>query len=419
VRTAFVTVLLALALPAAAPAATISSNTNEFGGNRIEYRAGAGEANDVTALRVSEGIRVTDPGTPIQPSGECRSDGPDAAICSSAPGAGVGALVELGDGDDRLEWQLAGFATVHGGSGDDQVRVAGSVDGGTGADAIQAHSVDYSTRTAGVEVTLDGVANDGEPGEADNVKLGVRFIFGGSGADLISATGVGSDIGLIGNAGDDRLVGGAGGDGLFGGPGGDVLDGGAGGDRLDGGPGPDELHGGDAREADEVEGGAGSDRVTVGGGARMELRDGEPDEATCGVPGAIVLSVDPFDRTTGCNYSYLRFSPVARVYTSRDGQVHVRVGCVSSLRRPQCDGAVRLLLANTRTVLASGPFHLQQGRSDRVELKLRAAGRKLLRKRRRVSVQTVAAHHEPSDPPPPGLDTRDLEGRYATWVTRR
>jgi Ca2+-binding RTX toxin-like protein len=225
---------------------------------------------------------------------------------------------------------------------------------------------------------------------------------------------------LAGNDGADRLVGGPANNGLWGGPGADVLDGGAGTDRLDGGPGPDELNGGEAWEGDTVEGGAGSDRVAVGGGANVELLDGERDEATCGVPGAIVLTADPLDRTIGCNYSYLRFSPVAHVYTSRDGEVHVRVECVSSLRRPQCDGAVRLLLANTRTVLASGPFHLRQRRRDRVDLKLRAAGRRLLRKRRRVAVQAVAVHHEPSDPPPPsGLDTRDLDSRRVTWVTRR
>jgi hypothetical protein len=263
-------------------------------------------------------------------------------------------------------------------------------------------------------VTPDGVADDGEPGEGDNVKPGVGSIYGGSGPDAISAAnGLGNRLGLVGNGGRDRLVGGPGPDGLFGRDGDDILDGGPGADLLQGGPGDDELHGGGPRDGDRVVGGPGGDRADVGSHSNVEMNDGERDEVTCGLPGAANLALDPFDRATGCTYAYLRFRRVARVFTSRERRVRVGVECFSSLGRP-CHGAVRLLLANTRTVLASGPFHLGYEEKAVVELTLRRVGRKVQRRTSRVSAELVAVHQVPSDPPA----AADLDGRRVRWVTR-
>jgi hypothetical protein len=84
-------------------------------------------------------------------------------------------------------------------------------------------AVDYSRRTAPVNVTLDsGVGNDGEAGENDTIAADVEGAFGGSGNDkLVGALGNGF---LAGLGGDDQLsdAGGV-----------DTLDAGAGNDKVD------------------------------------------------------------------------------------------------------------------------------------------------------------------------------------------
>ena len=108
-------------------------------------------------------------------------------------------------------------------------RAADVFNGGAGTDIA-----DYSDRAPAVTVSIDGTANDGEPGERDNVKTDVENVTGGSG--------------------NDALLGGAPANVLSGGPGHDSLDGEAGNDVLDGGDGDDILAGG-----------AGTDIVTYAG----------------------------------------------------------------------------------------------------------------------------------------------------------
>ena len=83
---------------------------------------------------------------------------------------------------------------------------------------------DYSARTAPVTADIDGVADDGEPGETDNVRTDVEDLVGGSAGDA--------------------LIGGTTANSLRGGPGDDSLDGSDLDDLLDGGPGADSLVGG-------------------------------------------------------------------------------------------------------------------------------------------------------------------------------
>ena len=93
----------------------------------------------------------------------------------------------------------------------------------------------------GVNVTLDGVANDGKPGaETDNVMPDVEYVYGTPGDDTITApadhpTG----IAFWGYGGDDTLLGGAESDHLWGMEGDDTLDGRGGNDILRGGAGAD------------------------------------------------------------------------------------------------------------------------------------------------------------------------------------
>jgi Ca2+-binding RTX toxin-like protein len=177
--------------------------------------------------------------------------------------------------------QELGDDTLLGGPGDDALAPgpgapAGDADTISGGDGVDA--VSYGTRTSAVSVSKDAAANDGEPGEGDNVELDVERITGGVANDSLSggpdgdmlAGGPGDDRldGLGGNddlqgdgglaagtdtisggAGDDTVQGQAGGDSLAGEAGSDVLDGGTSADTLNGGPGGDRLVGGPGEDA--------------------------------------------------------------------------------------------------------------------------------------------------------------------------
>jgi Ca2+-binding RTX toxin-like protein len=154
-----------------------------------------------------------------------------------------------GAANDRLTGD-GGANVLSGGAGNDVL------DGGTGADLLLGGSgtdtADYSSRSAAVTADPDGVYDDGEAGENDDVETDVE--------------------GLTGGSGNDVLTGGAGTNVLAGGPGNDVLDGLWGDDDLDGGPGDDDLTGGTG--LDWLRGGAGVDRIAA--------RDGSADMVRCG-----------------------------------------------------------------------------------------------------------------------------------------
>jgi len=157
--------------------------------------------------------------------------------------------LEGGDGDDFLD---AGTEadTLTGDNGDDfLVGGTGADDhlGGPGTDTAS-YNNDFS-RSAPVTVTINGVANDGDAGEGDNVRTSVENVIGTSFADML--TGSSGDNRLDGVGGNDIINGGNGEDRLWGdfqfqtgASGSDTIDGGAGDDRLFGGGGADDLKGG-------------------------------------------------------------------------------------------------------------------------------------------------------------------------------
>jgi hypothetical protein len=160
----------------------------------------------------------------------------------------TGSKVEaFGDaGDDSLQGG-PGFDKLDGGAGNDLLAPSSFGDivtGGTGFDTARESA-------AGVVVTLDDVANDGVPGQGQNVKSDVEKVEAG--------------------AGDDELEGNALANTLSGGDGGDTLTGNGG--------------------ADTLLGDAGADTINA--------RDGGADNVDCG-PGADVAVVDPMDTVTSC-----------------------------------------------------------------------------------------------------------------------
>jgi Ca2+-binding RTX toxin-like protein len=182
----------------------------------------------------------------------------------------VAVTVSLDDGDDVFSGAgnavtgaaFASAITVYGGAGNDTLRGGAGddvLDGGAGNDTFTTGAIadggdalhggpgtdtaDYSARSAAITVTIDDAADDGAPGEADNVATDIEILKGG--------------------LGDDHLTGSPGNDTIFGGPGNDVLAGGDGNDVLNGDAGNDTFdEGASANGADVMNGGAGIDTVS-------------------------------------------------------------------------------------------------------------------------------------------------------------
>lgn len=153
------------------------------------------------------------------------------------------AVITGTDGNDTINGSPAGEA-IYGGAGDDDVLAGGGdddLDGGPGADVLSggdgSDSVAYSGG-ATIDVSLDGVANDGAANERDDVGNDVEDLFGSDGPDKLVGNAAANT--LDGGAGDDRITGGAGSDTLLGGDGDDVIDSRDGQrDNVDCGPGTD------------------------------------------------------------------------------------------------------------------------------------------------------------------------------------
>jgi Ca2+-binding RTX toxin-like protein len=271
--------LLALVLTASpAPAAVVeledhfcgcdgSSGDEDTVG--IIVRALPGELNRMTVRQMPRGILMEDAGAPL--TGRCRPSQSGGRFCR---GAYDGVEVHLGDGDDRLQQDVGGL--LDGGEGNDDIlgtRATFRLIGGPGADRLEANgmsgsSVSYLDHTEGVSVRLNGVPDDGAPGEGDNVLGAITGMGGGAGDDYLEAGPTAS--GLSGEGGDDTLVGS---------PRHDSVSGGDGDDQLLAGDGNDHLSG--AGGADVLSGGPGLDEVSYGGSdpLRLSIGDGPNDGA--------------------------------------------------------------------------------------------------------------------------------------------
>ncbi len=213
--------------------------------------------------------------------------------------------VTLGDGDDSTG-TLLGDDTIDGGAGNDNILSGGAgndtITGGDGADFISdgdgndtvaagagdddvtaglgtdsysggadTDSIGYSRSdpTTGVpipvNVSLDGVANDGAAGENDNAQADFEDLSSGGGDDTLTGNdseneinggsgndtinGLGNDDNLSGSAGNDTVNGGTGQDSVSGSDGNDTLSGNEGNDTLGTDPGSDSLSGGTGQDS--------------------------------------------------------------------------------------------------------------------------------------------------------------------------
>jgi Ca2+-binding RTX toxin-like protein len=288
-----------------------------------------------------------------------------------------------GSGSDTLTGS-SGSNVLTGGNGGD------TLDGGTGTDVLNggagADVVSYATRVAAVTVDLDGIADDGEPGENDSIGVDVEDVLGGLGADT-----------LTGDSGANALTGGAGNDTLEGGGGVDVLLGGAGQDLLRSrdafadqvGCGSEndsviadvlDILGADCEQVDlgtSGGGGTGGGGTTTGGGGSTGGGTGGGTPGGSAGVGTVVIPPNPLAMT-------------------RTGVVGVPllcqgVGpCAGTLK---VETAKRVLLAGQRkarkVALGSYRFSSAAAGSTTIKVKLPARLRKLL-KRKRVQLRVTA-----------------------------
>jgi hypothetical protein len=371
-----------LAVPAASLAAAAYVDTYH---DNLTYMAGSGERNNVAVTVSGTTYTITDPGATITPGSGCTKVTSSSVTCVPVYGGPINYVAVLsGDQDDRVTIGDGINSWVDGGSGNDRL-VAGSgsnwlfgntgddyLDGGLGSDLLNGgdgnDTVDYSSRTAPLTITLDGSWGDGQAGENDNVSTTVENVIGGAGNDTITGSPASNY--------------------LAGGPGDDSLAGGAGDDTLDGGPGHDALDGGDGADV-------------------LRAQDGSIDTLTCGA-GVDTVSVDPIDilaadcevpASGGASGVTLDQLPKSITMTKR-GYVRLPIACPAS-SAGGCRGTLELTTArgsraaissrrSRSKVLGRGKFSIAAGKTKVIKVKMSRNGRRRVLLQHRLRCQASA-----------------------------
>ncbi|HEY8582423.1 MAG TPA: calcium-binding protein [Capillimicrobium sp.] len=229
-------------------------------------------------------------------------DGDDTLTGGSAP-----EVLEGGAGLDTLHGN-EGADEVRGGEGDDELTgdsysraYADVVDGGPGTDSSTSDWTANSTvgpKQQHVTVTLDGKADDGRPGEGDNVTSIETIVWNSAATFVAGAEPV--DIALKEvPSGSSKLVGSDGADRLRTPDSNDTIDGRGGDDELEGGNGDDRITGGPGKDTILGDAGSGSCNFLVcrlpQGNDTIRARDGARDSVDCGA-GEDVVIADRKDR---------------------------------------------------------------------------------------------------------------------------
>jgi Ca2+-binding RTX toxin-like protein len=210
-------------------------------------------------------------------------------------GGGGDDALDGGDGNDKLNGQ-AGRDQLLGGNGDDvldgdefEAPAADLIDGGAGNDRVEGWSDPLvEAEHPPISVTLDGQANDGRPGEGDDVRSIERITSNTSGtvvlsdADDIVEMWANIDQGastIKTNGGNDKVTGGNHDETIDGGVGDDNLEGGYGNDTIVGGPGRDKIY----ADMSRSDCGVLQSCSDPYGNDTIDVRDGEADTVSCGI----------------------------------------------------------------------------------------------------------------------------------------
>ena len=269
--------------------------------------------------------------------------------------AGAGADNVSGGAGNDLVTAGSGNDVIDGGPGDDTLNGGNSDDifdgSATGIDTIIGGSgrdvVEYGAAADGVEVFVDGIANDGVRGpeaRTDNV-VSVEDIRGTPFSDTIQVGGT-----ILGRGGPDFL---------FGGPDADTIVGGADRDQLTGGPSPGQPSGDDL----------------------IDARDGIVDVILCG-DGSDRLIADLFDPGPVDCEQIIRFAVDDGPPSSARHLVLRPAGVLATIRCPRngrirCAGVLTLTSAGTR--LGRARYAVRTGRVAGVLVSLSATERGRLR----------------------------------------
>jgi hypothetical protein len=274
-------------------------------------------------------------------------------------------ILRGGEGDDTLRdgnsccfAVLRGFPVPPGPNGDDVL------DGGPGRDET---SYDRDTD---VTITLDGVANDGEAGEADNVQ--VEDVFTGDGNDVIVGDDASNALG--GGVGNDRVVGGGGDDELSGDFGAALLVDSI--SRVSRKGGPTSSGSGN----DTLEGGPGRDGLDCGRGIDVALRrPGDAVHVNCERIGAEIA--DDNSRVKGLR----KESDVA---SKKRGKFKVRLECDPD-EGAGCVG--KLAITSHGKKVGKGRFNVEAGKTEGGKAKLNKRGLRKVREAGGSLLVTVTA----------------------------
>jgi RTX calcium-binding nonapeptide repeat (4 copies) len=376
---------------------------------RVELGAGDDDAN------LSDGIPV-----PVTVNGGAGADWLDAANQPAVLDGGAGDdklvggegddVLRGGDGNDTIEGK-DGRDRIDGGAGDDLLSPDGYehanadvVDGGPGTDRIESdYSSRFSDTDAPVAITFGGGADDGRPGEGDDLRnvekvwLNVGGSFTGTdGPDEFRLSQVGTPSTMAGGGGDDNLRSGDGADHLDGGAGNDIVDGGFGDDVLIGGPGRDAISG------DLAGGDCGPLWCKYPyGNDTIEARDGEVDSITCGA-GTDTVIADPQDivardcenvdrgsaPNAGAGSAPTKRSAVKVTLRGRPRLAKaLRSGFSVRVSGAQAGQRVRLTATRGRKVVARGSAKVRAGATTvTVRLRFTPAARETLRHKRRATL---------------------------------
>lgn len=431
-------VLLALAVPTAAPAATLETTAGNGPASEdyVVYSADKHERNRLTVTDSKRGVVFTDPGARIRllkgSIRDCKfTRHRHRAACdvdrtidfrivlgdrndsvrfkgSNAGTLGNTARTEVKDAAalNRAYYDYEGSNTEHaaisGGAGNDVLHGTDGVDvldgdsgrdlvdGGAGPDQI------FDTPDGVPDTLLGGKGVDTVDGFTTSpltIDLQARTLATVAEADKLNSFEV-----ARGGSGNDTLRGTDGADGLFGDRGSDVIDGRGGGDYLGGdleaqfsseagAPGQDSLTGGpgndvlDGRDSDGGNDLTPTDQLVCGDGAdRIVARQDDLADPSCESSAFGVFSGDLlFDQKVDFTPPLSDVTPAAR---GADGAPTYAIGCSSAYT--SCIGHVQLErppVPGTETqpdVLGSGDFNIKGGSKVGVPVTLNAAGKALL-----------------------------------------
>lgn len=280
---------------------------------RIELGGGNDRFGILNALSATLGELVVDggegddslTGDHVTARAETLLGGPGA---DRLDGMGGDDVLRGGPGNDVLNGN-AGADVVLGEEGDDELSGDGQaapspdrIDGGPGSDKLDDYRQTGVSTWPDAGVTLNGVADDGRPGEGDDVTGIERYTGYVAGTHVLtdgaedwqvwanlSGPGAVSVVRALG--GNDRVVGQDGSEDIDGGPGDDYLEGGKGHDTLTGGPGKDIIFG---DETDTSCNASFPESCVRFGNDVIQARDGEVDQISCG-PGTDRAVVDAID----------------------------------------------------------------------------------------------------------------------------